>query len=95
VTDFVPVELTLVLTDPDALRLVARSIDNLFYVYDQCALQSEQTVARELDLGRPSEARRNEARVVEYRRRMAVLAELRAQLPLEESATILAPMGES
>lgn len=92
-TDQLPT-ISLVMHDADSSKVLRRSLESMLYVYDQCAVRATVTAVEELKRGRASESMRNERRVVEYQRRVAIAQALIDQLP-DEPKPIAAPMGEA
>lgn len=86
--------ISLVMHDADSSKVLRRALESMAYVYDQCAVQATVTAVTELKLKRVSESIRNERRVVEYQRRVALVQALIDQLPAEPKP-IAAPMGEA
>lgn len=83
----------LVLYHPDSIRLLRRALENAHLQHRTMVMTAGESVARELELKRPAEARRHERRVLELKRRLDLVAQLVAQLP-DDATPLPAAMGE-
>ena len=83
----------LVLHDADSGKLLRRALENAHFQHRSMVVMAGESVARELELKRPSEARRQERRVAELKRRQDLLQQLVDQLP-DDTKPLAAALGD-
>lgn len=87
-------KITIVLADPDSVRLLHRALASLEEVYEASARRSPSIEADAMKCGSLDEAQRARRRSIEYKRRRNLIHAMRVQVPAS-AAGIPAAMGDA